>query len=121
MNFGEYLKSFDYQERKAMKINIPTLLNLQKKGKVTVLDIRFPEETAAWQVSMARQIPLNELPERLDELDRNQLIVTVCPHSDRASMARHYLALQGFQSRYLVEGLLGLVDYLRGDHTREIE
>ncbi len=102
-----------------MKINLPTLLNAFQQGRVEIIDIRFPEEYAAWHVGFTKNIPLNELPDRLDELDRSKLIVPVCPHYDRAAIARHYLKLQGYDTRYLVEGLLGLTDYLRGDRARD--
>lgn len=48
-----------------------------------------------------------------------EAIVTVCPHYDRAEMARLYLTLKGYKSRYLTDGLLGLADYLRGDEAKE--
>jgi len=119
MDFSNYLRSFDYQERKDMKIDIPTLLNALHEGNVEIIDIRFPEEVAAWSMGFTKSIPLNELPDRLDELDKSKLIVTVCPHADRAAIARHYLTLQGFNSKYLVEGLMGLADHLRGDRAKE--
>ncbi len=119
MDFGMYLKSFDYDERQNMKINIPTLLRLYKEAKVQLIDIRFPEEVKTWDLGFVKNIPLNELPDRLDEIDKNKIIVTMCPHYDRACMARHYLTLQGYQSKYLVEGMLGLADYLRGDKARD--
>jgi len=102
-----------------MKIDIPTLLNALHEGNVEIIDIRFPEEVAAWSMGFTKSIPLNELPDRLDELDKSKLIVTVCPHADRAAIARHYLTLQGFNSKYLVEGLMGLADHLRGDRAKE--
>lgn len=120
MNFSDYLTSFDYHERKDMKINIANLLMLYKKDKVQIIDIRFPEEVKAWSMGFTTNIPLNELPQRLNELDKNKLIVTVCPHYDRASMARHFLTLNGFNSKYLTDGLLGLADYLRGDKVKEL-
>ncbi|HGY56041.1 MAG TPA: rhodanese-like domain-containing protein [Caldithrix abyssi] len=118
MDFADYLKSFDYRERRDMKIDIPTLLELYKKGRVQLIDVRFPEEVGAWQFGFAKNIPLNELPERLNEIDLSKLIVTVCPHYDRASMARHFLTIKGYRSKYLVEGLLGLAEYLRGDRAK---
>lgn len=66
-----------------------------------------------------KHIPLNELPDRLKELDRAKIIVTVCPHYDRAEIARTFLTLKGYQSKYLVKGLLGLADYLRGDRAKD--
>ena len=119
MNFTAYLKSFDYEERQEMKIKIPELIEALRKKEAILVDIRFEEEVQAWSVGFARNIPLNELPDRLDELDKNKLIVTACPHYDRASIARHFLTLQGFHSKYLVEGFLGLAKYLRGDKARD--
>lgn len=117
--FSSYLKKFDYTERKEMKINIESLLKLIQEDKAEVIDIRFPEEVQAWRVDFIKSIPLNELPNRLDELDKSKIIVTVCPHYDRAAIARHYLTLKGYRSKYLVEGLLGLTEYLRGDKSRD--
>lgn len=119
VSFSSYLKTFDYTERKEMKINIESLLKLIEENRAEVIDIRFPEEVEAWSVHFIKSIPLNELPDRLDELDKSKIIVTVCPHYDRAAIARHYLTLKGYKSKYLVEGLLGLTEYLRGDKARD--
>jgi rhodanese-related sulfurtransferase len=118
-DFSDYLRSFDYQEHKDMKISVEELKKLHQEGKVQIVDIRFPEETALWSISFATRIPLNELPDRLAELDRNKIIVTVCPHYDRSSLARHYLALHGYRARYLESGMLKLAEELRGDAARE--
>ena len=117
--FDSYLRNFDYQERKDMKIQREELLDLYAKKVVQIVDIRFQEEHDAWHIGFGDHIPLNELPERLDEIDRSKTIVTVCPHYDRAEIARLYLKLKGFNARYLTDGLLGLVEYLRGDRARD--
>jgi len=118
-SFDEYLKRFDYNERTEMKIKSLEAIELYKMGEVEFVDIRFREEQASWGFPFMKQIPLNELPDRLNELDKNKTIVTVCPHYDRAEMARIYLTLKGYKSRYLNDGLLGLADYLRGDEAKE--
>ena len=117
--FDTYLKRFDYNERTEMKIKSLEAVELYKMGEVEFVDIRFKEEQAVWSFPFMKKIPLNELPDRLDELDKNKTIVTVCPHYDRAEMARIYLTLKGYKSRYLNDGLLGLADYLRGDEAKE--
>ncbi|MCK7580350.1 MAG: rhodanese-like domain-containing protein [Chromatiales bacterium] len=101
--FADYLRRFDYDERVAMKIQLPELLKLYAEGQVQLIDIRFNEEYAAWRVGIGRHIPLNELPDRLDELDPNKTIVTMCPHYDRAEIARLFLTLKGFHARYLTD------------------
>ncbi len=119
ISFDEYLKSFDYDERKAMKIKLDEMLKLYEEGKAEIIDIRFKDEYEAWHLGFGKNIPLNELPNRMDELDKNKTIVTVCPHYDRAEIARLFLKLKGFNARYLTDGLLGTVDYLRGDKARD--
>jgi len=117
--FDKYLKGFDYQERQDMKIQMPELFELYAKGEAQVIDIRFNEEYDAWHVGFGDHIPLNELPERLDEIDKNKTIVTMCPHYDRAEIARLFLKLKGYNARYLNDGMLKVVDYLRGDKARD--
>jgi rhodanese-related sulfurtransferase len=119
VSFENYLRSFDYQERSNMKIGIPEMLILHKQGMVQIIDIRFREEHQVYSFGFIKNIPLNELPARLKELDRSKIIVTVCPHYDRAELARTFLTLKGYRSKYLVEGLLGLADYLRGDIAKD--
>lgn len=119
--FDHYLNQFDYQERKDMKIQREELLQLYSENRVQLIDIRFREEYEAWHIGFGDHIPLNELPQRLDEIDRSRTIVTMCPHYDRAEIARLYLKLNGFDARYLTDGLLGIVEYLRGDRAREYD
>ena len=117
--FDSYLRRFDYQERKDMKIGLAELLERYAKGEIQVIDIRFREEYEAWHVGFGDHIPLNELPDRLDEIDKTKTVVTMCPHYDRAEIARLYLKLNGYDARYLTDGMLGIVDYLRGDKARD--
>jgi len=84
-----------------------------------LIDIRFNEEYEAWHIGFGDHIPLNELPDRLSEIDKSKTIVTMCPHYDRAEIARLYLKLQGYNTRYLNDGMLKVVDYLRGDKARD--
>ena len=119
VTFENYLKKFDYQERKDMKIGIAEMLQLYKQGKVQIIDVRFPQEYQAYSFSFIKNIPLDELPDRLRELDKTKIIVTVCPHYDRAEIARTFLTLKGDKSKYLTDGLLGLADYLRGDRAKD--
>jgi rhodanese-related sulfurtransferase len=114
-----YLSTFSYEERKDMKINSVELALMLEEGTAQLVDIRFKEEYEAWHMPASINIPINELPKRLSELDRSKLIVTACPHKDRAIMARTFLKLKGYDTKYLVDGLTGLAEFLRGDNARE--
>ncbi|PHQ64800.1 MAG: sulfurtransferase [Sulfurimonas sp.] len=118
-SYDAYLNSFTYEERKEMKIRAVELSVMLEEGSAQLIDIRFKEEYEAWHMPYAINIPINELPKRLNELDKSKLIVTACPHKDRAIMARTYLKLKGYKTRYLVDGLIGLAEFLRGDNAKE--
>ncbi|GIT97682.1 rhodanese-like domain-containing protein [Sulfurovum sp. TSL1] len=117
--FDDYLKNFDYNAIKEMKIRTVEMLNMVEDGTAQVIDIRFPEEYEAWHIGFAKNIPINELPDRLNELDKNKLIITACPHNDRANIARMFLMFKGYRVRYLSDGLLSTTDYLKGSNAQE--
>ncbi len=110
-----YISNYDYHSRIEMKASSKQLIDLLEDGKAVLVDIRFKEEQQAWGPSFALQIPLNELPARLSELPKDKIIVTACPHKDRAILAMTYLRSKGIPARYLTDGLVGLVENLRGD------
>ena len=115
---ADFLGDFDYDTRIEMKAGTRELVDLLQEGKAQLIDIRFKEEYEAWRVGIAKSIPLNELPNRLNELDKEKIIVTACPHKDRAIIAMTYLKTKGYKTMYLKDGLIGLAEYLRGDNAK---
>jgi rhodanese-related sulfurtransferase len=120
MSLEAYLSRFDYEERAEMKVESKGLIPLLVSGKAVLVDIRFPEEVAAWRTGFALAIPLNELPKRLQELPKDKIIVTACPHKDRAIIAMTFLKTKGFEAKYLSDGLVSLAEYVRGDRARDL-
>ena len=114
----KYISNFDYTARKEMKMDSKGLIKLLKEGKAQLIDIRFKEEYTAWKVGPSINIPLNELPKRLKELNKNKVIVTACPHKDRATIAMVYLRSKGIKAKYLTDGLIGMAENLRGDNAK---
>lgn len=104
-----------------VRIGIDDFVAAYNEGRCELLDIRIPEETAVWQFNVGLRIPANELPNRLDELPRDTLLVVACPMSDRSNMARSYLAAKGFQAKYMAGGLLGLADRLKGGAAKTLK
>lgn len=69
-----------------------------------VLDVRRPEELAIAAIPGAIAIPLAELAERLDELDRSASWVVTCHKGARAERACLMLLEAGFERVRLLEG-----------------
>jgi rhodanese-related sulfurtransferase/DNA-binding transcriptional ArsR family regulator len=54
------------------------LMQRARKGLVTVLDVRPPEEFAAGHIRGAVNVPVSELEKRLSEIPRGQEVVAYC-------------------------------------------
>ena len=82
------------------------LLARARKGIVTVLDVRPPEEYASGHVPGAVNVPLKDLAKRLKELPKGQEIVAYCrgPHCVLAFEAVAKLREKGFRARRLEDG-----------------
>ena len=115
LNLEEYLLNYDYESRIEMKMHSKNLIELLKDNEAQLIDIRFKEEFQSWNMPIAINIPLADLPKNLDKLDKTKLIVTACPHKDRAIIAMIYLKTKGYEVKYLTDGLLGLAGNSRGD------
>jgi sulfur-carrier protein adenylyltransferase/sulfurtransferase len=76
---------------------------LDNGERLSVLDVREPHEYEVANIG-ARLIPLNELPERLVELDRDTPLAVHCKTGGRSARAVKLLQEAGFQNAFNVEG-----------------
>ena len=70
-----------------------------------LLDVRQPEEVAAWAIPGAVNVPLGELPGRLAEVPTAGPVVAVCASGHRSSQAAALLARAGFDVTNLTGGM----------------
>lgn len=78
-----------------------------KAQDLVLIDVREPHEWDIVHIEGARLIPLNQLPERLSELDGHAEIVTHCHHGARSMKALEILKGAGFGK---VRSLAGGID-----------
>jgi molybdopterin/thiamine biosynthesis adenylyltransferase/rhodanese-related sulfurtransferase len=77
---------------------------------VFVLDVREPYEYQIANIG-AKLIPQNDVPKRLDEIDRNREIVVQCRSGQRSQRIAEYLAQQGYGNvKNLAGGILAWAD-----------
>lgn len=61
-----------------------------------LLDVREPHEFAHCQIKGSINIPMNSVPARLNELDRDAEIITICHHGMRSGAVAEFLVSRGF-------------------------
>jgi len=79
---------------------------LEKGNKLTLIDVREPQELEISQLPNAELIPLGQLPGRISELDSSQDLIIFCRSGARSGYAVNVLRAAGFRKvRNLVGGI----------------
>lgn len=68
---------------------------LKSKKECLFLDVRTEEEISYLRFNNVKEIPINQLPDRVQELPDDRTIIVFCSSIVRASMAALYLRAEG--------------------------
>lgn len=77
----------------------------REMGRFQVVDVRFPNEWEAGHIDGAVHIPGDYIFDRIDELDPDRPVVTVCRTGSRSAEAAQELAGEGFDVQNLEGGI----------------
>jgi len=80
---------------------------LLNQGKVTIVDVRTPEEFAGGHLRQSKNIPLADLGARIGELDKARAVLVVCASGARAARAAAQLRRAGFGEVHVLAGGFG--------------
>lgn len=69
-----------------------------------LLDVREPYEYQIAHLKDSVLIPMNDIPMRLQELEKDRAIVVICHHGMRSENVAYYLDQQGFSKIYNLTG-----------------
>lgn len=85
------------EEKMSKVISVTELRKELDSGRsLILLDVRNASELALCRLPGSIHIPLNELPDRANEIDSNAEIVVYCKSGGRSMKALHYLSERGF-------------------------
>lgn len=85
----------------------PIYLQQQLQGNPDaffLLDVREPFEYQIAALENSVLIPMNQIPERLQELNKDEAIVVICHHGMRSDSVAYYLDEQGFTQIFNLTG-----------------
>lgn len=83
------------QSALALEIGVEEAAALRDSGAF-ILDVRQPEEWNDYHVPGSTLIPLDQLPNRLSEIPKDQTVVVVCRSGNRSQAGRDILLKAGF-------------------------
>ena len=98
-------------------IDIAELERLRSAGPLLLVDVRTDAEVERGIIAGAQHIPLHMLPVRLGELQAGETTVIYCQSGGRSAQACAWLAQQGFDKVYNLQG--GILAWLREGRSVE--
>ena len=85
---------------------------LEQGVPLTVLDVREPYELEISKLDMSLDIPMGQIPQRLDELDRQANIAVLCRSGQRSANVQAFLLENGFDKvRNITGGILAWAEH----------
>lgn len=80
---------------------------LDEGRELLILDVREPRELRSGFAQDSFLLPMNQVPQRLDELPHGPDILVVCAAGARSFGVAHYLREQGFEKSWSLSGGVG--------------
>jgi rhodanese-related sulfurtransferase len=68
----------------------------ESSGAHVLLDVREPWEYETCRIDGSISVPMNTIPGRLEELDRDASIICICHHGARSMRVAQFLEGSGF-------------------------
>jgi len=81
-----------------------------RRDELQIIDVREDKEWAAGRIAAAVHIPTDDIPARLEQIDRDRTVVTVCRSGRRSGQAAEYLTQVGYRAVNLDGGLQSWAD-----------
>ena len=78
------------------EISFDEFYQLYQKEPLSVLDVREVDEFEALHLEGAQNLPLSQLADIYDQLDKNQLHYVICKSGMRSARACQFLAEKGY-------------------------
>jgi rhodanese-related sulfurtransferase len=94
-----------------------TFVELLRKGELTpehVIDVREQVEWDYYHLERTTLMPMNTIPDRLDELPRDKPLYIICAHGVRSAAVCRYLQERGFVGLRNVSGGMAAVASFEG-------
>jgi rhodanese-related sulfurtransferase len=104
MTYDEFVNATTMKDMGESKITPQDASELLLKDEVILVDVREDFENDLVEFKIAIHIPFNKLPENLDKLDKNKIIICACPAGFRSNKAVEYLRYKGFKAKNLTGG-----------------
>lgn len=88
-----------------MEIEVKKLKTILDINEMVLLDVREPYEVEICKIKGSLFIPMNEIPYKLNQLDKEKSYAVMCHSGVRSLHVTNYLIEQGYRALNVVGGI----------------
>jgi len=77
---------------------------IDNKDDFLLIDVREPSEIEISKIKESIHIPMAEIPNNIDQINSNKLVIVMCKSGGRSANVCKYLIQNGFQDIYNLNG-----------------
>ena len=88
-----------------MEVEVLELKKMLKNNEVVLLDVREPYEIEICNVKGSLFIPMNEIPQNIEQLDREKRYAVMCHSGVRSLYVSNYLNSLGYSTLNVIGGI----------------
>jgi len=88
-----------------MEVEVLELKKMLKNNEVVLLDVREPYEIEICNVKGSLFIPMNEIPQNLEQLDKEKRYAVMCHSGVRSLYVSNYLNSLGYSTLNVIGGI----------------
>ena len=85
-------------------VDVATVAEVKGREDVVVLDVREPWEYEEGHIPGVTLIPMQEVPNRLDEIPTDETVIVTCRTGNRSGQVAEYLRQQGYGNVHNMAG-----------------
>lgn len=85
-------------------VDVDTVAEVKDRDDVVVLDVREQWEYDEGHIPGVNLIPMNEVPNRLDEIPTDQTVIVTCRSGNRSGQVADFLRQQGYDNVHNMDG-----------------
>ena len=88
-----------------MEVEVLELKKMLKNNEVVLLDVREPYEIEICKVKGSLFIPMNEIPQNIEQLDKEKRYAVICHSGVRSLHVSNYLSSLGYSTLNVIGGI----------------
>ena len=88
-----------------MEVKVLELKKMLKNNEVVLLDVREPYEIEICNVKGSLFIPMNEIPQNIEQLDKEKRYAVMCHSGVRSLYVSNYLNSLGYSALNVIGGI----------------